>query len=185
MADRKHRVFFALWPDEDTAGHLHALGADLVNHARGGGRPVAARNLHLTLAFAGAVDLATLDALIAGADAVQGALSDVRLDRLGFWPRGGVVYAAPTGPAPSHQRRLSSDIHAVMRDAGLAIETRPWQPHVTLARGVRGISLPRLGAPLSWCADHFMLAESHLCPGGARYEILRSWPLSPAPEEGE
>src|SRR5690606_10650260 len=50
----RHRVFYALWPDEETRASL----ARATRHAvrRCGGRPIRRENLHITLAFLGSVD---------------------------------------------------------------------------------------------------------------------------------
>jgi 2'-5' RNA ligase len=47
------RMFFALWPDAAARAALAGLAAEVVRG--GGGRAPAAANLHLTLAFVGAV----------------------------------------------------------------------------------------------------------------------------------
>ncbi|MDO9449002.1 MAG: 2'-5' RNA ligase family protein, partial [Rugosibacter sp.] len=113
----KHRVFFALMPDDEIASHLLALGHHVA--ARGGGRLMPVQNLHLTLAFIGSVTATQMDTLIAcahtvsdafiaslaAADQSEGEL-DVRvcLNRLGFWPQGGVLWAG-CRLSPSHQRQ--------------------------------------------------------------------------------
>ena len=65
---------------------------------------------------------------------------------------------------------------------GLPSERRVPVPHVTLARNVRGIDLPRLGEAVSWQAQEFALVRSELQPSGARYETLASWPMTDAEE---
>ena len=175
LQERRHRVFFALWPDLETAEHLHALAGNLVAHASVPGRLSAERNLHMTLAFVGSVDdlmLARLTDLAAGL-AVESVL--VTLDELGFWPRGGVVYAACRNTGPLHH--AFSACALLLDELGVHREHRSPVPHVTLARNVRGVKLPRLGEPISWVANELSLVASELRPSGARYRTLASWPM--------
>lgn len=208
----KHRVFFALLPDDEIASHLLALGHHVA--ARGGGRLTPVHNLHLTLAFLGSVTSAQLDTLVACAQSVSDsfiaalAAEDesvgepdlrVRLNRLGFWPQGGVLWAGCRLP-PCHQRRffanslamrsalhsgalpwiLAAQLKSALSAAGLPMMlsmTPHFVPHVTLARGVRCASLPRLGSPLGWSVREFMLLESIPQAMHPRYEARAVFPL--------
>lgn len=189
---KKRRVFFALWPDEEAASHLAALAQHLT--ATGGARVTLPESLHLTLVFVGAVTSAQIDGLAAIAadvsaefcDAPGGAF-DLRLDRLGFWPQGGIFWAGCRQP-PSGQRRLSAVFPAALatrlatrlRAAGFGIAPHLFVPHVTLARRARCASLPRLEAPLVWHMRAFALVESIPQPMRPRYETLAVFPLDPA-----
>lgn len=185
---QKHRVFFALWPDAETASHLAALGENLVGGC--GGRVMPAANLHMTLAFIGAVTPAQIERLVALAAEVSGEAFDLRLDRLGFWPQRGILWAG-CRTAPSPQSRLFSELAAGVRAAGFALDARPPVPHVTLARRARCASLPRLGTPVGWRADEFALVESIAQPVGVRYRVLETFtldlpdiPISSLPHHG-
>lgn len=174
-AGRTHRVFFALWPDAEAVGHLAALGSAL---ASPGSRPIRPAALHLTLAFVGAVsaeDLARLREVAAG---VRTDGFDMRLDRLGFWPQHGVLWAG-CEESPSGLRRLSQALMAALVDAGFAVARRGKAPvpHVTLARRSRCHGLPRLESPVSWPVREFALVESHLHPSAASYRTLATFPL--------
>lgn len=206
---KRHRVFFALWPDAEVASHLAALAQHLV--ATPAARATPPQNLHLTLAFVGAVTAAQIDQLTAIAadvsaafclaldSASDGSPSDgspdaVRLDRLGFWPQGGILWAgsrASVSLPPSHQRRLFNAVPATLaallttrlRAAGFHIEPQAFVPHVTLARRVRCASLPRLESPLTWLVREFALIESIAQPMYPRYETLAVFPLEPEAAE--
>ncbi|MDO8293925.1 MAG: RNA 2',3'-cyclic phosphodiesterase [Gallionella sp.] len=173
-AAQKLRVFFALWPDAETASHLAALGENLVGGC--GGRVMPAANLHMTLAFIGAVTPAQIERLVALAAGVRCEAFDLRLDRLGFWPQGGILWAG-CRQAPSCQRRLFAELASGVRAAGFTLDARTPVPHVTLARRARCASLPRLGTPLGWRADEFALVESIAQPVGVRYRVLETFPL--------
>jgi 2'-5' RNA ligase len=115
--------------------------------------------------------------VIEAADKIQSEGFDVTLDKLGFWPCGGVLYAG-CREVPSHQRRLLEQLKASVKAVGCHVDSRPYVPHVTLARRVRGIDLPRLGTPMSWSAHEFALVESYLHQSGARYRTLATWPFA-------
>ena len=59
-------------------------------------------------------------------------------------------------------------------------ETREYRAHITLARKVkRGPRQPQPVQTISWKVDRFVLVESVPEPRGVRYEVLRSWTLTP------
>jgi 2'-5' RNA ligase len=174
------RVFFALWPDDEAMSHLAALARDLA--ARGGGRLMRPESLHLTLAFVGSVaseQIPQLEEFAAGIRAESFALS---LDRFGFWPQGGILWAG-FRQAPAPLRGLAATLVGGLRAAGFAIDARAGAnlaAHVTLARRVRCASLPRLGTPVNWQVGEFALVESQLHSSAANYRTLARFPLGEA-----
>jgi 2'-5' RNA ligase len=175
---RSHRVFFALWPDDEATAHLSALAHDLT--ARGGGRVMRPASLHLTLAFVGSVTPTQLVQLEEIAGAIRAGSFELSLDRLGFWPQRGILWAG-CRQAPAPLRRLAGALVADLRAAGFAIDHRSGAdllPHVTLTRRARCAALPRLGTPIRWQVGEFALVESHLHPSAASYRTLASFPLT-------
>jgi 2'-5' RNA ligase len=175
---RSHRVFFALWPDDEATGHLYALAHHLTS--RGGGRVMRPAVLHLTLSFVGSVTPVQIDQLEGIAAGIRAEAFDLSLDRLGFWPQRGILWAG-CRQSPPPLRRLADLLAAALRDAGFVIDHPSGSapvPHVTLARRARCISLPRLGTPIRWRVSEFALVESHLHPSAASYKTLASFPLA-------
>ncbi len=173
-----HRVFFALWPDHEATSHLLALAHELT--ARGGGRVMRPATLHLTLAFVGSVSPARLVELGGIAAGVRAEAFDLSIDRLGFWPQRGILWAG-CREAPQPLRRLAGSLVADLRAAGFTIDHRSGAdlvPHITLARRARCASLPRLETPIRWRASEFALVETHLHPSAANYKTLASFPLA-------
>lgn len=173
---RSHRVFFALWPGAEALSHLAALGHAM---AGSGGRAMRPASLHLTLAFIGAVATEKLADLCAIGESVRAEPFELSLDRLGFWPQRGILWAGCRQP-PSSLRRLSERLDAGLVAAGFPLQ-RPGGkgllPHVTLARRVRCRDLPRLETPIRWRVEGFALVESHLHPSAASYRTLSEFPL--------
>lgn len=192
------RLFFALWPDAATRAQLAALLPAVPLAAVAGARPVPAQNLHLTLAFLGTV-AASAEARLIGlaqdsagqrplsSSGQPGSLPLLRvppalalaLDTLGHWPRGGILYAAPTRP-PAALPALAAEVAALARAAGVAPPTdTPFHAHVTLARRLAvapTLAWPR-PAPIVWSVDRYCLVWSRPTPTGSVYEVVASWPL--------
>ena len=176
---RSHRVFFALWPDDEAVGHLSALAHSL---ATGGGRVMRPASLHLTLAFVGSVTSTQVGRLEEIAAGIRAEAFDLSLDRLGFWPQRGILWAG-CRRTPNPLRRLTERLVTDLRAAGFAIADHAGAapvPHITLARRVRCPSLPRLGTPIRWRAGEFALVESRLHPSAASYKTLAGFHLDAA-----
>lgn len=133
-------------------------------------------SLHMTLAFIGAATPEKVEALAAAAATVAAPSSELRLDKLGYWPHGGVVWAG-CHEAPSRLRRLYEQLMQSLVRSGATPDHRPWVPHVTLVRNGRAGRLPPLPEPVLWTAQRFSLVASELHPSGARYRVLQEWPL--------
>lgn len=177
---RSHRVFFALWPDQEAVAHLAALAHSLTGS--GGGRLMRPATLHMTLAFIGSVTPTRLVELERIAAGIRAPAFDLSLDRLGFWPQRGILWAGCNTLPPS-LRVLSERLAAALREAGFAIDHRAGAAqvaHVTLARRIRCASLPRLETPVRWRVDEFALVETHLHPSAASYKTLASFSLDEA-----
>ncbi|WHS98099.1 MAG: RNA 2',3'-cyclic 3'-phosphodiesterase [Pantoea stewartii] len=84
------RLFFAIAPPEDLQQQLVQWRAETFSEEAG--RPIAAANLHLTLAFLGEVSAETSKQLQTLASRIHQPAFDVTLDDAGHWPRPGVVW---------------------------------------------------------------------------------------------
>jgi RNA 2',3'-cyclic 3'-phosphodiesterase len=88
-------------------------------------------------------------------------------------------------------RRLAASVTAAARRCGIALDERPYRPHLTLARSRDGADLRPAVAALAgfagspWTADALHLVQSRLGagPGGtAVHEVVGTWPLGRAPQ---
>lgn len=170
----QRRVFFALWPDDQARAALDALAAQ--GAKRCGGRCVLRENLHLTLAFIGAVSQQQLDLLQQLAAGVVGDAYDLQLDRLGYWSRSRILWAGCSMPPPAHDRLVAA-LGGLLAAAGFQLEKRPHLPHMTLVRQAHCRDLPVIDQPVKWHVIGFSLVESSLQPAGATYHTLARWPL--------
>ena len=148
---------------------------------------VAPENLHMTLLFLGNLTQAQCDSLILATTAARlGAqLSpfSVTLCRSGLFPSAKVAWLGPaTTPAPLTQ--LEQQLRALVSELGLAVEPRPYRPHITLLRKASSpvnqdlaTALAPPPAPLTLPVNEFALYESRSTPDGVRYLPLASWQI--------
>lgn len=166
-------MFFALWPDADTAQSLHTLAESESKHF--GGRVMQRDTLHMTLAFVGAVSRARIPELQKVGAAVAPRAFDVSLDVLGEWARKHIVWAGPQH-VPGPLAELAADLHQKLGEGGFGLETRPFVPHVTLLRNVAcETQRSTLEQAVPWRVTGFVLVESKLLASGARYQVLGRW----------
>ncbi|MBK1700814.1 RNA 2',3'-cyclic phosphodiesterase [Thiococcus pfennigii] len=169
------RLFLALWPG---AAVRRTLAALVRGAAAAHGRPTHPADLHLTLVFLGPLGESHRRCVEQVADALHAAPFRLRLERLGHWRGPRVLWCAPN-ETPAGLVRLVDGLNAGLTDCGLALERRPYRPHVTLARQV-GADPPdeRPIAPIDWPVGDFVLAGGS-GGGPPRYRIHRRWPLRP------
>lgn len=122
-----------------------------------GARAVSDANLHATLHFIGAIDREHIPALWAALSEVPARPVCLTATGLAIW-KGGTAVLQLQGDAPL--ARLHADTGAALRACGIALDARPFSPHVTLARGAAGIELPPAPDALDWRPTGFALVES-------------------------
>ncbi|MFC5695147.1 RNA 2',3'-cyclic phosphodiesterase [Pseudomonas sp. GCM10022186] len=141
------------------------------------GKPVATENLHLTLAFLGSQPRGQVEPLAALAASLTPAAFTLHLDRLARW-KNGLLHLAPS-KVPAALVDLERELRERLLAAGFSVETRPFKPHLTLAR-----HCPRLPASptptFDWPATEFALFASENTIKGTCYHALAQWPLRPS-----
>ena len=168
------RLFFALWPDNAVRGRLaEVVGLLPINT----GRRVPPDNFHITLVFLGNVQEQVVPELAAAAERLRQPGFSLQIDRCGWWKRAKVAWLAPaTTPAPLLD--LVEQISQLSRTAGLPVDKRDYNPHLTVARKATHPVTARSFEPIQWDIKDFHLIESVTHQQGARYQVIRSWPLS-------
>ena len=137
----------------------------------------APETFHVTLAFLGDTPVQRLDAAKSVVNALLPAPLDLQVSHWGTFPQEkGEVLWLGLAPSPEldHLHRLLA--HR-LQEAGFPLESRRFQPHVTLARQVPFASpdIPRklpAFSPFPLPCETVSLLRSHLLPQGARYEEL-------------
>jgi 2'-5' RNA ligase len=136
-ADRTQRLFLALWPEDD-------VRQQLVTHAAqwtwpGGCTRYLPEDWHLTLHFIGLVPADRVADIVALA-AVPFQPFTLTLDQPTLWPHGLAVLCMSQVPVPL--QALYERLGDVLGRLDLPVETRPYHPHVTLARRATAAILP-------------------------------------------
>ncbi len=133
-------LIFAIAPPEDLQQQLVQWRADTFSEEAG--RPIAAANLHLTLAFLGKVSAETSKQLQTLASRIHQPAFDVTLDDAGHWPRPGVVWLGCQRP-PRGLLQLASLLRAQAARHGCEQPAQPFHPHITLLRSAtQPVALP-------------------------------------------
>lgn len=170
------RLFFALSLPEPLRGAIvHWRAGHFPPDA---GRPVAAANLHLTLAFLGEVSAAKEQALRALAGRIRQPPFTLRLNDAGHWPRPGVVWLG-CRQAPRGLLQLASLLRAQAARNGCYQSPQPFHPHITLLRGAENpVALPPMTVDWPLNVTHFSLYASCFTQGKTHYHMLDEWPLA-------
>ncbi|HEX5678582.1 MAG TPA: RNA 2',3'-cyclic phosphodiesterase [Alcanivorax sp.] len=140
-------------------------------------RPVPENNLHLTLAFLGERSRSQLEPLLPALESVLTRLPafTVTLTTLDAFPEPGArIWAAHARREPA-LLALHGTIWHLLTQAGLDAESRPFLPHVTLARGAAPLRAEARPGPWVLPVDSVMLYES---PPDGHYQVLKEWPLA-------
>ncbi|EOY5095168.1 RNA 2',3'-cyclic phosphodiesterase [Citrobacter amalonaticus] len=142
------------------------------------GRPVAAENLHLTLAFLGDVSADKQQALIALAGRIRQPGFTFNLDDAGQWLRSRVVWLG-TRQSPRGLLQLANMLRAQAARSGCYQSPQPFHPHVTLLRDAsHAVAIPPPGFFWSFPVTEFALYASTFARGRTRYTELQRWTLS-------
>ncbi len=141
------------------------------------GRLVPRENFHITLCFLGSVTGAQLSSCCDGADALIESGFDLMLDETGYFPKPRVLWIGPSR-IPDALHALSHRLGGIASRAGLKVDRRPYQPHLTLMRKCRDPALETLESPsIAISCDQFSLFESRSTDNGVRYYPLATWRL--------
>ena len=175
MRDKKDlRVFFALWPSDDTRTWIDQTAGVL--QLEGAARRVPVYNLHLTLHFIGNIFNHELDCLRDQARRVQSERFSLTLDCFGLFRKPRVAWLGcrntPDGLAKLHVK-LGTELGA----CGFQPEARAYSPHVTLVRKTLRDPGEVEVEPRTWQVEKFVLIESRSVGNGVKYEVLETYPL--------
>ena len=180
------RLFTALDLPPDVAGNLEDLLRRLRPTARIHWSPPA--NLHITTKFIGEWPEARLDELKSALLAMPGrAPVVVSLRNVGFFPNPRAPRTFWCGIDAPKLAALAADTDQKTAALGIARETRPFSPHLTLARIKDRVNLDALHQAIAslpttefgrFEARSFFLYLSQLRPSGSVYTKLAEVPLS-------
>jgi 2'-5' RNA ligase len=177
------RLFIAL----DIPAEIRAHLTEYMERARAlapEARWARVEGLHVTLKFVGHADDAVVEKIKATLSTIKVASFEVKFTGVGFFPNpnaGRVFWAGVDGG--NSLPKLASTIDTAMEKLGIARETKPYHPHLTLARTnsrpLRGLT-PLLDEPPQFgtmTAREFFLYQSQPQKGGSKYTKLERFTL--------
>lgn len=171
----QRRLFFALSLPPELQKQVIQWRAD--TFPADTGRPIAAANLHLTLAFLGEVSAQKEAALRSVAGRIDAQGFTVQIDDAGHWPGAGVVWLG-TRRAPRALLQLADVLRSHAARNGCYQNTLPFHPHISLFRAAtRPVAIPPATPDWALQAKEFGLYQSIYERGRTRYSLLQSWPL--------
>jgi 2'-5' RNA ligase len=139
---------------------------------------------HITLQFLG--NTTEYECIVAQLRLLRAPSVPIAFEGLGFFERAGIFYAGVL--LTPELRALQQSVTVATRFCGFIPETRPYHPHITLARekGKKAQGLHELKAKIhreprfsNFGADAFVLYESLTRPGGSQYQVRERFPLAP------
>lgn len=184
------RLFVALDLPENARANLAALVERLKSeHAKSDGAKVRwsrPEGLHITLKFIGHVDPAKLGSIRAALATVRSPEPvEMNIRGVGFFPNERQPRVAWCGvEASSNLAQLATDTGQSLEALGILPESRPYVPHLTLARFSSPDGLEKLISAASNLKSHefgsasesvFHLYESILKPSGSEYKRLATF----------
>lgn len=175
MSESK-RVFFAIEIPTKIQRQIVHWRAD--NFPDDAGRPVAAANMHITLAFLGEISAEKQAALTSMAGRIHQSGFTLHLDDAGQWLRSRVVWLGTRQP-PRGLLQLANLLRAQAARSGCYQSPQPFHPHLTLLRNAtHAVSIPAPGFHWEIPVSEFVLYESNFINGRTRYTPLQRWTLS-------
>jgi RNA 2',3'-cyclic 3'-phosphodiesterase len=168
----RHRVFFALWPDDATRAAISRATRAAVGSS--GGRPVAKERLHLTIAFLGELTAAGLEVARAVPPIPLGGPFELTLDTIGIWPESKTLWLGPAA-MPPELGELQARLWGALVERGFRADDRVYRPHVTLARRARPVEAAV--EPVRFAVRDLALVESFPDGRNVHYEVLERWSL--------
>jgi 2'-5' RNA ligase len=178
----RRRLFLALWPDDELRRRLRHLLDRTVQIRSGRPEPIA--NLHVTLVFIGNVAGGRVAPIERAAAGLSGTAFELALDRIGYWGRSRILWLGPR-EVPAALFSLVKDLRAALEPCGVTAETRPYLPHMTLARKVRHPPPAGVIDAVNWRVNTYSLMESVPLERGSAYRELAAWRLQPGDKPHE
>ena len=169
--DERLRLFLALRLPDDALDEVEAWQREHLP----GVRAVPREHLHVTLAFLGHRPAGELESIVGALGSAAGLAGEIRLTPVRYRETRSVGMLV-LDDAEEAAVRLAGDLQERLESLGVyRRESRPWLPHLTVARWrerprLRPDSPPRRTFVPSDAAAYL----SRLHPDGARYEVLET-----------
>ena len=136
-------------------------------------RPVPAENYHVTLVFLGLVEPEVQVEICRSMAQVQSTPFTVQFRQITHWEKPKVLCLTDS-KANGALLNVVTQIKKSVEKLGVSVERRPFQAHLTVAKGVLRPHVDAVNR-ISWQVDSFCLLESICVSSGVRYEVIQKW----------
>jgi 2'-5' RNA ligase len=178
--EARRRLFFALWPDDALREQMGRAVRPIVEGRRA--RAVRLANLHITLAFLGAIGRESVRNVIDAADQIRGEPFELTIDHAESW-RAAHVACLMISPIPPALAVLVERLRFSLLARNVEPDQKEFRAHMTIARDWRDRRLDERIGPLVWPVRDFVLVESKPGREGSEYRIVQRWRLVQAAGE--
>ncbi len=166
------RIFFALWPDDETRENI-SKAFDLSGFKHEVGRDMGAHNLHLTLHFLGDVSLEKFNCVQGIAQKIEFQAFDMQLSQFGFFQKSKIFYMGMPR-FPDELLRLQAGFGEALKASKYQPEERVFTPHVTLKRKINRFDINEIKMQtVNWHVNQFAFVESLPCEAGVVYKPIK------------
>jgi 2'-5' RNA ligase len=159
-----------LWPDDAVRRRCATITASFGND----GRAVPSDNFHLTLKFLGSVEPSIRACVERAGDSVRAHRFTLTLNEIGRFAASRVLWLG-SAITPAPLQTLVTELDRMLTACGIAPETRPFAPHVTLRRNVRHAPRGFYFEAVHWSVHAFCLVCSETRAEGPVYTVIRKW----------
>ncbi|MDG2364036.1 MAG: RNA 2',3'-cyclic phosphodiesterase [Methylococcaceae bacterium] len=136
-------------------------------------RPVPAENYHVTLVFLGLVEPEVQVEICRSMAQVQSTPFTVQFRQITHWEKPKVLCLTDS-KANGALLNVVTQIKKSVEKLGVSVERRPFQAHLTVAKGVLRPHVDAVNR-ISWQVDSFCLLESISVSPGVRYAVIQKW----------
>ena len=168
------RLFFALWPDDQTRNKLYNVAEQFKEEEL---RLVKKANLHMTLEFLGEVSNKDQQELIGSINKIENESFKLQLTRVGFWKKPQILFIGTT-QVPKSLLLLVKSIKKCVNQQDLKTDDREYKPHVTIARKVKKVILPKETFKINLQIRSFALVVSKSTNNCVEYNVINEWSLT-------
>jgi 2'-5' RNA ligase len=166
----RRRLFFALEPPDGIRKEILLAQKSLAAE----GRAVVPEQFHVTLAFLGMQPAEVIPTLQSMASKLVMGRCAITLDRVGSFPRAGVLWLGASHVPPALDEFHLSLLEG-LEQAGIDRDRKPWEFHLTVYRRLRKPPPIMHIVPVVWPLDGFSLVESVSVRSGVEYRRHGHW----------
>jgi len=136
-------------------------------------RPVPAENYHVTLVFLGLVEPELQVEICRSMAQVTSTPFTVQFRQITHWEKPKVLCLTDS-KVNGALLNVVTQIKKSVEKLGVSVERRPFQAHLTVAKGVLRPHVDAVNR-ISWQVDSFCLLESISVSPGVRYAVIQKW----------